>query len=44
MIEVKSKEEEAIETTTSDTWECYSCSLIFHEEWIASLHLFQMLP
>jgi hypothetical protein len=31
MIEVKSKEE-AIETT-SNTWRCYRCGLIFYEEW-----------
>ena len=24
--------------TSSSTWKCYRCSLIFHEEWLASLH------
>ena len=22
----------------TNTWRCYRCGLIFHEEWIASLH------
>ena len=38
MIEVKEEEEEEAIETTSNTWRCYRCGLIFHEEWIVSLH------
>jgi hypothetical protein len=24
--------------SSSSTWKCYRCGLIFHEEWVASLH------
>ena len=26
------------EGTSSSTWKCYRCGLIFHEEWVATLH------
>lgn len=26
------------ELTTMSIWKCHICGLIFHEEWIASLH------
>jgi Zn-finger protein len=30
--------EERMIETASNAWRCYRCSLIFREEWIASLH------
>ena len=38
MRRVAVRTEERMIETTSNAWKCYRCGLIFHEEWIASLH------
>jgi hypothetical protein len=32
------KSEKLGDFTSSSSWKCYRCDLIFHEEWVASLH------